>query len=85
MCKVSVLVPIYNVEKYLEMCLESLAAQDMEEIEFICLNDGSKDSSGEIAHRFEQKDSRFCIIDKENSGYGKTMNIGLGLAKGKYC
>lgn len=84
MCKISVLVPIYNVEKYLKKCLESLAAQDMEEIEFICLNDGSKDSSGEIAHRFEQKDSRFRVVDKENSGYGKTMNIGLGLAKGKY-
>lgn len=84
MCKVSVLVPIYNVEKYLEKCLDSLASQDIKEIEFICLNDGSKDNSGEIAHRFEQVDSRFRVIDKPNSGYGNTMNLGLSLAKGKY-
>lgn len=84
MCKVSVLVPICNVEMYLEQCLASLAAQDMKEMEVICLNDGSKDSSSEIAHRFEKKDARFRVIDKENSGYGKTMNIGLSMAQGKY-
>lgn len=84
MCRVSVLVPIYNVEKYLECCLSSLAAQDMEEIEIICLNDGSQDNSAEIAHRFEQAYDRFRVIDKPNSGYGKTMNLGLTLAKGEY-
>lgn len=84
MCKVSVLVPICNVEKYLEQCLSSLAAQDMKDMEIICLNDGSKDNSSAIAHRFECEDKRFCVIDKENSGYGKTMNLGLSMAKGKY-
>ena len=84
MCKVSVLVPICNVEKYLEQCLVSLAAQDISDIEIICLNDGSQDNSSTIAHRFESSDSRFRVIDKPNSGYGKTMNFGLSLAKGEY-
>ena len=84
MCKVSVLVPICNVEMYLEQCLSSLAAQDMKELEVICLNDGSKDRSSEMAHKYERNDSRFRVIDKSNSGYGKTMNLGLSLAKGKY-
>lgn len=84
MCKVSVLVPIYNVEKYLWQCLSSLSSQDLEEMEIICLNDGSTDNSLEIAQRFEKKDRRFQVIDKENSGYGKTMNLGLRVAKGEY-
>ena len=84
MCKVSVLVPIYNVGPYLEKCLASLAAQDLQDLEVICLNDGSTDNSGNIAHSFELKDRRFRVVDKENSGYGKTMNVGLELAKGKY-
>ena len=84
MCKVSVLVPICNVEKYLEQCLSSLATQDMHDMEIICLNDGSKDGSSEIAHKYERKDSYFRVIDKSNSGYGKTMNLGLSLAKGEY-
>ena len=84
MCKVSVLVPIYNVETYLEKCLVSLAAQDLQEMEVICLNDGSTDKSGAIAHEFAAKDSRFRVVDKPNSGYGKTMNLGLSQAQGEY-
>lgn len=84
MCKVSVLVPICNVEKYLEQCLSSLAVQGIKEMEILCLNDGSKDESSKIAHKYEEKDSRFYVIDKPNSGYGKTMNLGLSLAKGEY-
>ncbi|TYZ27924.1 glycosyltransferase [Selenomonas caprae] len=84
MCKVSVLVPICNVEKYLDQCLSSLAAQDMLELEIICLNDGSLDDSSKIAHKYERNDSRFRVIDKPNSGYGKTMNLGLSVAKGEY-
>ena len=84
MIKVSVLVPIYNVEKYLEQCLASLAEQDLQDMEIICLNDGSTDHSAEIAHKYELEDARFRVIDKENSGYGKTMNMGLSIAKGEY-
>ena len=82
--KVSVLTPIYNVEKYLEECLCSLEKQTMKEIEFICINDGSTDSSLNILRSFAARDSRFVVIDKPNGGYGQTMNLGLSLAKGEY-
>lgn len=84
MCKVSVLVPIYNVDKYLEKCLASLAAQDLQDMEVICLNDGSTDKSKIIAHEFAGKDRRFKVVDKANSGYGNTMNLGLSQAQGEY-
>ena len=58
--------------------------QDLQDMEVLCLNDGSTDNSGIIAHEYERKDGRFKVVDKENSGYGKTMNVGLDLAKGKY-
>lgn len=84
MCKVSVLVPIYNVEEYLGKCLSSLEKQDLRDLEIICINDGSTDESLAIARKFEKNDTRFRVVNKENSGYGKTMNLGLSLAKGKY-
>ncbi|MCM1174198.1 MAG: glycosyltransferase [Blautia sp.] len=80
MTDISVIVPIYNVESYLEECLDSLVAQTYENMEFICINDGSTDSSLEILCRYAEKDSRIKVIDKENEGYGKTMNKGLELA-----
>ena len=82
--KVSVLTPVYNVERYLGQCLESLIAQDLEGIEFICLNDGSTDGSAEILHDFARRDGRIRAIDKPNSGYGATMNRGLDAARGDY-
>lgn len=81
---VSVLVPIYNVEKYLIQCLDSLCAQTLRDIEFICINDGSTDNSGKILEKYEKKDSRFKIITKSNSGYGDSMNRGLDVATGEY-
>lgn len=81
---VSLLVPIYNVEKYLRECLDSAAAQTLENIEVICINDGSKDSSREIIQEYLDSDSRFRVIDKENSGYGISMNMGLEAARGEY-
>ncbi len=84
MKKISVLVPIYNVEKYLQQCLESLVNQTLAEIEIICINDGSTDDSLDIIKDFAKKDERIVIIDKENSGYGDSMNQGLAKAKGKY-
>lgn len=82
--KVSVLVPIYNVEKYLRQCLDSLVNQTLEEIEIICLNDGSTDGSLAIIEEYAEKDPRVVIVDKPNSGYGDSMNKGLEKARGKY-
>lgn len=84
MKKVSVLVPIYNVAKYLPECLESLKQQTLKEIEFILLNDGSTDDSPKIIQNFAKGDSRFVVINKDNSGYGDSMNQGLAKAKGEY-
>ena len=84
MTKVSILVPIYNVEKYLRECLDSLANQTLKDIEIICINDGSTDSSADIIAEYIAKDNRFKIIDKENSGYGHSMNQGLNAASGEY-
>ena len=82
--KVSVLTPIYNVETYLAECIDSLKAQTLEDIEFICINDGSTDHSREILESMTAGDQRFVIVDKANSGYGKSMNYGLTIARGEY-
>ena len=81
---VSLLVPVYNVEKYLSRCLESARDQTLENIEVICINDGSTDRSPEIIREFVEADARFRSVDKENSGYGASMNMGLRAARGKY-
>lgn len=82
--KVSVLVPICNVERYLEECLDSLAAQSFTDFEVLCINDGSTDGSLAIIHRYMEADARFRVIDKPNSGYGASMNMGLANAIGEY-
>ena len=82
--KVSILVPIYNVEKYLVECLESLVNQTLRDIEILCINDGSTDSSPEILRRFAAADARIKVIDKPNSGYGASMNRGLDEASGEF-
>lgn len=84
MCKVSVLVPVYNVQQYLSKCLDSILAQTLFDIEIICIDDGSTDKSGEILDDYAKKDNRFRIIHQENGGYGKAMNAGLRAAQGKY-
>ena len=81
---VSILVPCYNVEKYLPQCLDSIICQTLKDIEIICLNDGSKDKTLDIIEEYAVKDPRIVVVDKPNSGYGATMNKGLDLAKGKY-
>lgn len=81
---ISVLVPCCNVEKYLRECLDSIIGQTLEDMEIICLNDGSKDGTLGILREYEKKDSRLTVIDKPNTGYGATMNLGLELARGKY-
>ena len=84
MAKVSIVVPIYNVEKYLRQCLDSIVNQTLTDIEIICVNDGSKDSSGEIIEEYVAKDPRVKAIHKENSGYGNSMNRGFDMATGEY-
>ncbi|GHT78389.1 hypothetical protein FACS1894104_1520 [Actinomycetota bacterium] len=81
---VSILIPVYNVAQYLQQCLESVQAQTFTDFEAICINDGSTDSSLEIIKSFAQKDPRFQVIDKPNSGYGASMNQGLAAARGEY-
>ena len=80
----SILIPVYNVEKYLAQCLESVINQTLSDIEIIVINDGSKDNSLNIIKDFAAKDKRIIVIDKENEGYGKSMNRGLDVASGKY-
>lgn len=84
MTKLSVLVPCCNVEKYVEECLHSIQNQTFSDFEVICLNDGSKDGTLALLQQFTIADSRFVVIDKPNSGYGDTMNLGLENAKGDY-
>lgn len=84
MPKISVIVPVYNAERYLRECLDSLLNQTLNDIEIICINDGSTDSSPRILEEYVARDSRIKVINKENSGYGASMNIGLTAAEGEY-
>lgn len=84
MAKVSIIIPTYNVEAYLEECMDSVVNQTLRDIEIICVNDGSTDSSAEILKRYAGKDNRIVLINKENGGYGKAMNVGLDRATGEY-
>lgn len=84
MVEISILVPIYNVEKYLGACLDSILAQTFTDFEVICMDDGSTDRSGEILDAYARKDKRIRVIHKENAGYGKTMNAALQLARGNF-
>jgi len=84
MIKISVLVPIYNSEKYLKQCIESIINQTFKEIEIICINDGSNDNSLKIINEFQKKDSRIKLINKKNSGYGNSLNIGIQKSQGEY-
>ena len=84
MAKVSVIVPVYNVEQYLEEALRSLVRQTLRDIEIVVVNDGSTDGSLDIIKRFMEQDDRIVLIDKENGGYGKAMNVGLDRASGEY-
>lgn len=84
MAKVSVIVPVYNVQDYLVQCIDSIRNQTLTDLEIICIDDGSTDDSGRILDEYVQKDRRIKVIHKENTGYGHTMNIGLDAAQGEY-
>lgn len=82
--KVSIVMPIYNAEPFLEDSIGSVINQTLHEIEIICVNDGSTDNSLQILEHYKKNDSRIKIISKPNSGYGHTMNVGMEQATGKY-
>lgn len=84
MPKVSVIVPVYNVEKYLTACIDSILRQTLRDIEVICVDDGSTDNSGSILDTYALRDSRVKVLHRDNAGYGAAMNAGLDAASGEY-
>ena len=85
MVKVSVIIPVYNTERFLKECLDSIAGQSLKETEIICVNDGSQDSSLSILREYQQRDNRVLVLDQENKGLGAARNAGLAAAGGEYC
>ncbi len=84
MPKVSVVVPVYNVERYLSECLESVISQTLSDIEIICVNDGSTDGSGAILGEYAERDPRIIVVEQENQGLAGARNSGLDAAIGEY-
>ncbi len=82
--KVSIVIPVYNVEVYLRQCLDSVVNQTLQDVEIICVNDGSTDRSIHILKEYADRDPRIRIINKMNEGYGKAVNIGIDHATGEY-
>ena len=81
---ISVIVPVYNVENYIERCLNSIINQTYKNIEIVCVNDGSTDNSLNILNKFQKKDSRIKIISQENQGLSEARNVGIKNSSGKY-
>lgn len=84
MVKISVIIPCYNVAKYLGECLDSVLKQTFQDFEVICVNDGSTDKSLEILQQYAEKDARIKIIDQENKGLSEARNIALDMAQGEF-
>lgn len=84
MPEISVIVPVYNTEKYLDRCIRSIIDQTFSDFELILVDDGSKDNSGFICDEWEKKDSRIKVIHQKNAGAGAARNAGLAIAKGNY-
>lgn len=82
--KVSILVPVYNVERFLPQCLDALCGQTLRDIEIVCINDGATDGSPAILHEYAARDARVRVIDKQNTGYGHSLNLGVSQARGEY-
>lgn len=82
--KVSIIVPVYNVEKYLDECITSIINQSYKNIEIILVDDGSTDNSGKILDKFEKKDERIKVVHKENGGVSSAKNVGIELSTGEY-
>lgn len=84
MTKLSIVIPVYNVEYYIAQCLESILNQSFKDLEIICVNDGSTDNSLSVLQDYKAKDDRIIIIDQKNEGSGVARNAGLSIAKGEY-
>lgn len=84
MAIVSVILPVYNAEEYLEQCLDSVIGQTLTDIEILCVDDGSTDNSLKILREYEKKDSRIRVISQKNAGAGAARNTGLCQAQGEY-
>ena len=84
MPKISVIIPVYNTEKYLSRCLDSVVNQTFKDLEIICVNDGSTDNSNEILDRYASKDNRITVINQKNGGLSAARNTGLRHASGQY-
>lgn len=83
--QISIIIPTYNMEKYLNKCLDSLLIPELDQVEVLVVNDGSKDGSSEIAHSYESRyPDSFRVIDKQNGNYGSCINAALPLVKGRY-
>lgn len=82
--KISVIIPVYNVERFLHEAMNSVVTQTLDELEILCVNDGSKDSSLVILEEYASRDPRIHIINQKNAGYGAAVNKGLDAATGKY-
>lgn len=81
---ISIIVPVYNSEKYLSRCIESILAQSFKNLEIILIDDGSKDASSSICDSYAASDSRIKVIHQENGGIAKAQNTGLDIAHGDY-
>ena len=81
---ISIIIPFYNTEKYLEICLSSIKAQTFSDYECLLIDDGSTDSSREIAQKYVNEDSRFILLNKEHIGFPASKNLGLDNARGEY-
>ncbi|MDR0540682.1 MAG: glycosyltransferase [Dysgonamonadaceae bacterium] len=84
MIKVSLIVPVYNVAKYLPACMDSIVSQTLQDIEVICINDGSTDNCAEILEQYARKDARIAVITQANKGISNARNKGIARAKGEY-
>ena len=82
--KISIIIPMYNVEKYLKRCLDSVRAQTFTDFQAILVDDGSPDKSGEIAESYAALDKRFIVVHKENGGLSDARNVGMSKASGEY-
>lgn len=82
--KISVIVPVYNVEKYLRRCIDSILSQTFSDFELLLIDDGSKDKSGDICDEYAAKDARIRVFHKDNGGVSSARNLGLVKANGEF-
>ena len=78
---ISIIIPVYNAERYIRRCIESVLSQTYKEIQVILINDGSTDNTLSILEEYSRSDSRIQLINKDNSGVSKTRNIGIDISK----